>query len=142
MANITDLKVLIVDDHFLTRQVVADTLRELSVLKLTMVADGAAARDALLQAHDAGEPFDAVYLDHNMPFLEGFELLRQFRARPEYNATAFIMLTSVTDQASVIKAVKAGANGYLIKPVTKQAIGKKLTEVAGWIEKQKASASA
>lgn len=137
MSDLKKLKVLIVDDHFLTRQVVADVMRELEVTNIKMVDNGVAARDALLEAQTLGEPFDVVYLDHNMPHLEGIELLKQFRARPEFKLTAFIMLTSASEQNTVLTAAKVGANGYLIKPVTKMAIAKKLNEVAGWLEKQK-----
>lgn len=137
MAELKDLRVLVVDDHHLTRQVVADVMRELNIKNIKLVGDGTAARESLLEAQAAGEPFDVVYLDHKLPYLEGLELLKQFRARPEFNTTAFIMLTSESDQSTVLIAAKTGANGYLIKPVTKQAIGKKLTEVVAWIEKKK-----
>ena len=135
MTEIKNLKVLIVDDHSLTREVVADVMRERNVTNLKLVGDGASARNALLEAYSEGDPFDVVYLDHYLPHLEGLEILRQFRARPEFNSTAFIILTSESEQNMVLLAAKTGANGYLIKPVTKQAISKKLTDVAGWIEK-------
>lgn len=137
MLEVKNLKVLIVDDHYLTREVVADVMRELNITNIKSVGNGLAARDALLKAHSAAEPFNVVYLDHQLPLLEGFEILRQFRALPEFSATAFIMLTAESEQSKVLFAAKTGANGYLIKPVTKQAISKKLMEVAGWIAKKK-----
>lgn len=137
MPEVKNLKVLIVDDHHLTREVVADVMRELNITNVKSVGNGMAARDALLKAHHAGEPFNVVYLDHYLPLLEGFEILRQFRALPDFSATAFIMLTSECEQSKVLSAAKIGANGYLVKPVTKQAISRKLNDVASWIEKQK-----
>lgn len=137
MPDVSQLRILIVDDHFLARQVATDVMHEMNVAHVTAVVDGAAARDALNAALDNNEPFDVLFLDWDMPHLDGLEVLQQFRRRREFNATAFIMYTSVSRQADVLKAVRAGATGYLIKPVTKQAIGKKLLDAASWLEKQK-----
>ncbi len=137
MLDITKLKVLVVDDHFLARQVVSDVMHEMKIPNVVTVGDGNVARDTLNSAHAAGEPFDVVFLDRNLPGLEGLELLQQFRAKQEFKSTAFIMLTSASEQADVIKAIKAGATGYLIKPVPKLAISKKLKEILTWLEQQK-----
>lgn len=137
MRPVQEFKVLVVDDHFIARQIVTDVMRDMDITNVVAVGDGQSARDALLAAHASGEPFDIVYLDRNLPHLEGMEVLQQFRARPEFNNTAFIMLTSMSEQSDVLKAIKAGATSYLVKPVTKQAIGKKLAEAAAWLEQKK-----
>ena len=135
MIDVSQLKVLVADDHFLARQIVTDVMREMGITNVTAVVDGESARNALLAGHEKGY-YDVAFLDRNMPHLEGLELLKQFRARPEYNKVAFVMFTSSSEQSDVINAIKAGATGYLIKPVAKLAIQKKMKEIILWLEKQ------
>jgi CheY-like chemotaxis protein len=137
MLDIRQFNVLIVDDHFLTRQIVADVMREMNVTRVTAVADGHAARTTLTEAFGGGTPFDVIFLDWDMPHLAGIDILQLFRSRPECSASAFIMLTSKSEHRDVLRAVNAGANGYLVKPVTKQAIDKKMKEVVSWVQKQR-----
>jgi len=61
MIDVTQLKVLIVDDHFLARQVVTDVMRELNITDVTAVVDGNVARDSLNAAYASDKPFD-VYV--------------------------------------------------------------------------------
>ena len=62
------------------------------------------------------EPFDLYIVDINMPKLDGFGLLRQLRSEDIAHAPAIMVSTESgnNDQAA---AVRAGANGYLPKPV-------------------------
>jgi len=48
-----------------------------------------------------------------------------------------LMFTSVSGVDDVMKAINAGANGYIIKPAPKQAISKKMLEMRDWIEKKR-----
>jgi two-component system chemotaxis response regulator CheY len=137
MLDLQNLKILIVDDHFLARRAIADALHDINVTNISEVQDGFAARDILRGAHERGEPFDVVYLDWNIPHMDGIEVLQQFRTMPEFQTTAFIMFTSAAEQSDVLKAIKAGAAGYLIKPVSRQAIIQKLKDAMDWIEQKK-----
>ena len=89
MVDIAHLKILIVDDHFTARQIVSDVMREQNIARVHMASDGVEAREAIYQAHEHGTPFDIVFLDWNMPQVEGIEVLRHFRTQPQFNRTAF-----------------------------------------------------
>ncbi len=130
-------RVLIVDDHFLARQIVGDVMREHNVQEVRTAADGREARDMIAAAQKMGQPYDIVFLDWNMPLIEGIDLLRHFRAQPAFNKTAFIMLTAASEKGEVMQAVKAGATAYIAKPVSKASIGKKFLEVVEWVRKQR-----
>ena len=57
-----------------------------------------------------------VILDVNMPFLDGFEVLAAIRQHPATRTTAVVMLTSVQQEADVVRAFALGADDYVVKP--------------------------
>ncbi len=141
MSQLAQLKVLIADDHFLIRQFVRNTLQESKIEDVQTAADGNEAIDLVQKAKLADQPFDIVFLDWNMPTISGLEVLSYFRAKPEYANTAFVMLTAESEQQNIMKAIKAGATSYIVKPVSPSDLGKKLYEINEWL-KRKRQASA
>ena len=139
MPQIENIKVLIVDDHFLPRQIVADVMRKHKVRNVAFASDGIEARDTIIDAYERKMPFDVVFLDWNMPGLTGIDILKHFRSHPAFARTAFIMLTAETSQADVLDAVKSGATAYIAKPVSKDTISKKFLDVVQWINRQPAA---
>jgi CheY-like chemotaxis protein len=140
MSEALPYKVLIVDDHVMARQIVFNVMQSLNIKTVEVAADGKEARDAIYAAYDAGRPFDVVFLDWNIPSIEGVDVLRHFRKHPEFATTAFIMLTAAAEQAEVLHAAKSGATSYIVKPAPKEVIEKKFLEAIEWIKKQKAKA--
>ena len=137
----TNFKVLVVDDHFMARQIVGNVLQKCNVTDLKMVADGSEAIAAITTAHEARTPFHIVFLDWEMPGVSGLEVLNYFRSRREYNATAFVMLTALAQQADVMQAVRAGATSYITKPVSRSRIEEKFADICEWVRKQEAASS-
>ena len=58
-----------------------------------------------------------MLLDLKMPRMDGFEVLRFVRSRPEFKALIIIVLTSSEDLKDVNKAYDLGANSFLVKPL-------------------------
>lgn len=139
MSVLTNLRVLVADDHFLIRQFVRNTLREAKINNVEMAADGNEAIEQIQKAKDVNLPFDIVFLDWNMPTISGFEVLTYFRARPEYADAAFVMLTAESEQQNIMKAIKAGATSYIVKPVSPADLSKKLFEINEWIKRKRAN---
>ncbi|KIM00362.1 Chemotaxis regulator - transmits chemoreceptor signals to flagelllar motor components CheY [Paramagnetospirillum magnetotacticum MS-1] len=104
------LKVLIVDDSLLTVRTLTGMLTELGHLVVQTAGSGALA----LEAYRRSKP-DLVTMDITMPDMDGIEatsgILKEF---PEAN---IIMVTSHGQQGMVMNAVKAGAKGYVLKPI-------------------------
>jgi DNA-binding NarL/FixJ family response regulator len=110
------IRVLVVDDHPVVRQ----GLRTFLDLQddLTVVgeaADGAAA----VAAADELRP-DVVLLDLKMPGADGVAALRGLRQSG--NAAKVLIITSFTEPAAVLPAVRAGAAGYVYKDVDPPAL--------------------
>ncbi len=137
MSQLAQLKVLIADDHFLVRQFVRNTLQEAKISNIQTAADGNEAIDLIQKASEAQQPYDVVFLDWNMPTVSGIEVLNYFRAKPNYADTAFVMLTAESEQQNIMKAIKAGATSYIIKPVSPADLSKKLYEIHEWIKRKR-----
>ena len=57
-----------------------------------------------------------VMLDVMMPFVNGFDVLREIRARPATRELPVLMLTSMAREEDVVRGIKGGATEYLTKP--------------------------
>lgn len=57
-----------------------------------------------------------VTLDVMMPFMNGFDVLREIRARPALNTLPVLMLTSMAREEDVVRGLRGGATEYLTKP--------------------------
>lgn len=63
-----------------------------------------------------GRRYDLIISDFNMPALDGLKFVRRIRSS-EYNAdTPVLMLTSLADKNSVMRAREIGVQGYVMKP--------------------------
>jgi CheY-like chemotaxis protein len=111
------LGILIVDDDpdhlFLSRRLMERAGMEFSI---TTAAGGCLAVAHLTQACEGACPPPAlVFLDINMPEMNGFDVLRWIRAKAELAQVRVIILSSSDDPRDAIQATELGANGYLIK---------------------------
>lgn len=132
----TTLKVLVVDDHMMMRTMVRQNLESIGFSDVQTANDGQEALEKIEHALFVKNPYSIVFLDWHMPVMEGVEVLKVCRSKPEFNKTAFIMLTAEQEEKNVLKAIQAGATSYLIKPVAKDALEKNLSQVLKWLEQQ------
>ena len=140
MSQLASLKVLVADDHFLIRQFVRNTLQEAKIVNVATASDGNEAIELIQKAKDEKAAFDIVFLDWNMPTISGLEVLSFFRAKADFADTAFVMLTAESEQQNIMKAIKAGATSYIIKPVSPGDLSKKLFEINEWLKRKRANA--
>ncbi len=61
-------------------------------------------------------PPDLVLLDIMLPYMNGFELIKFIRQRPDWKDVPIVMLTARSDEDDVVRALKLGANEYIVKP--------------------------
>jgi two-component system, chemotaxis family, chemotaxis protein CheY len=115
------MRALIVDDSSFARGRLRSLLQERGI-ECVEAGDGQAALDILHR-----EPrFDLAFVDWNMPVMNGLEMLQQLRAEP-YDEVKAIMVTTEGDKRSILRALNAGADEYLMKPFDKQALSDKLS---------------
>ena len=102
------MRTLLVDDHALFRDGVASLLLAWGHEVVGQASDGGEAIDLV----ESTSP-DVVLMDVRMPRVSGLEATAEIKARhPE---VAIVMLTVSEDEADLFRAIKAGAQGYLLK---------------------------
>jgi len=70
-----------------------------------------------------------VMTDLNMPYMDGIELIKNLRADPSMSDIPILMVTTENDEIEREKAMSNGANGYLVKPVTGDAIAENIKNI-------------
>lgn len=103
------IRVLTVDDHALLREGIAALVNAESDMKL--VAEASDGQDAI-EKFRLHRP-DVTLMDLQMPTLNGIEAL--IRIRSEFPNARIIVLTTYAGDVQVLRALKAGARGYILK---------------------------
>jgi PleD family two-component response regulator len=62
---------------------------------------------------------DLILLDIMMPKISGFEVCKRVRANPQTSDTVVVMITALDQPSDIDKAVEAGTNDFLTKPINK-----------------------
>lgn len=101
--------------------------------RLVVVSDGAEALSYLLSPDLLDKPA-VVILDLKLPFIDGFEVLRQIRAdNSTRNLPVFILSSSIDDNDRQ-KSIQLGANGFECKPISFNEFVNLMQHVCGqWI---------
>lgn len=115
---------LIVDDFATMRRILRNLLVEMGFRQVDEAADGNAAL-ALLQQGGV----DFVICDVHMPRMGGFELLRKIRADAALKDLPVLLLTGEASKDDVLKAIRLGANGTILKPLTKSMLEEKVRNI-------------
>lgn len=103
-------RIMVVDDSGMTRKLIS-TIISRDGYSVETAENGVEALEKLFRS-----PFHLVVMDMNMPQMDGMELLRNLRSDGQYKSVPIIVLSSNSGPDEVQKAMKAGANLYLIKP--------------------------
>lgn len=120
----TSLNVLVVDDSMLAVQVLKSALEELGHKVVKTAGTGAAA----LVAYKACNP-DVVTMDITMPDMDG--IVATDKLMKAYPDARVIMVTSHTQKGMVMDALKAGAKGYILKPIKTDKLRDALAQAVG-----------
>jgi two-component system chemotaxis response regulator CheY len=120
------LKVMVVDDTSVSRMLVIDALQTIGIKNITFAKDGAQALKAVMSS-----PVHLVISDLNMPGLDGIGLLKGLRDHKPTSRIGFILLTGVSDKATINRARQYGLNNYVAKPFTPQALKTSIEAVVG-----------
>ena len=115
-------KALVVDDSRAVRMILSRTLKDLGF----EVREAANGREALAVIEAEKGALSLVLADWNMPEVNGLELLKQLRQKPELASLVVVMVTTETELDQMAAALDAGANEYVMKPFTKNILVEKL----------------
>ncbi|GIX47072.1 MAG: response regulator [Candidatus Tectimicrobiota bacterium] len=119
-----NLKILTVDDFSTMRRIIRSILRQLGYTNVVEAEDGASALALLRQ-----DKFDFVISDWNMPNMSGLELLKAMRADDRLKDIPVLLVTAEALKENVVEAIKAGVNGYIVKPFTAETLKEKIDAI-------------
>ena len=109
-ADLSQANVLVVDDEAISRRAIVYAL-EKAKLKSVNVEDPAIAYDLLVQSR-----FDLIFLDVDMPGMNGFELCAKLRSLPAYKKTPVVFVTALNDFENRANSTMSGGNDFIGKP--------------------------
>jgi phosphoserine phosphatase RsbU/P len=102
--------ILIVDDEPFNLDTLEQELDDLGYDSMSATTG----QEALQKAAEKAP--DMILLDIMMPGMDGFEVLSQLKAAPEWRDIPVVIVSALSDQASVVRGIKMGADDYLAKP--------------------------
>ena len=127
--DLSDKRILLAEDVEINRIILKELLADTHV-EIEEAVDGAAA----VMNFDTKPPyyFDLVFMDVQMPVMDGYEATRRIRSRslgrPDARNIPIIAMTANAYREDIEKALAAGMNGHLAKPIDIDAVIKMLAE--------------
>ena len=120
------LRILVVDDQESIRGVMRGYVKRLGVDNVDTAESGSAALKQLTK-----QPYHLVVSDINMENGSGLDLLKAMRAHPVLKRTPVLMVTGSSDNETVSSVLQAGVNGYVVKPVSFDALKQRVEKILG-----------
>lgn len=128
------MKSLVVEDDFVSRKLLQNILAKFG--ESDIAVNGIEALKVVKSSLQAGEPYDLICLDIQMPELDGHQTLKEIRlleegflSRNPEKEIKVIMTTGVKDKEDVLKAFKEGCEAYIQKPFSQAELLGKLEEI-------------
>ncbi len=103
---------LVVEDSPMMRQLLVFALSRVKNLRVVEADDGV---DGLRKL--AGQKFDLILTDINMPIMDGLKLVKRVRTDPIHKDTPIIIITTEGSTEDRQRALQLGANAYITKPI-------------------------
>jgi signal transduction histidine kinase/DNA-binding response OmpR family regulator len=129
-ADLVGLKVLVVDDHPVNREILSHQLSAWGI-KCHMASSGTQALEMLLGASLGDAPYQLALLDWHMPEMDGLELARRITADGRLKGMPLVMLGSVMPADEDEQTQAAGLSSCLTKPVRQSQLLQCLLRVMG-----------
>lgn len=115
--------ILLVDDSPRDTEMALEALQHYHIAnEVVSLRDGAEALDYLHRRGEfAGRPGGdpgVILLDLKMPKVDGLEVLREVKADPRLKVIPVVMMTSSREERDLVRSYEAGANAYVVKPLS------------------------
>jgi CheY-like chemotaxis protein len=133
VAELRDLRVLIVDDNEVNRRVLHEQIASWG-MRDGSFSSGEQALEGLRAARQGGDPYHLAILDYQMPAMDGAMLARAIKSDPAIRDTVLVMLTSAGCWEAVRHTESASIDACLSKPVRQSQLLNTLA--TAWSKKQ------
>ena len=122
------IRILVVDDATPVRKSIGYSLQQLGFANIDMANSG---RDALamMRLHH----YELLITDLNMPQMTGIELVEVMKKDESLCRILVLVLTAENEKSRIIRLIKAGVNGYILKPYTQESLHDKILGLASYL---------
>ena len=121
-------RILLVDDSLIVRRMMKKTL-ELTDIEISDVLEANNGKEGLEVLRN--EWVDLVFLDINMPIMNGMEFMKVVREDPELNSTPVIVVSTEGSRERRDQLFDMHVKAFIRKPVTPEALSETITSVLG-----------
>ena len=122
--DISKVSILVVDDVNTMQVQIKELLKAFGFVRITTCGSGEEAA-AILES----DSFNLLLCDWHMEPGDGMELLQFIRSHPIHRESAFIMVTAENTKDSVVQAIQAGVDDFLVKPLTASIVADRVMKV-------------
>jgi DNA-binding response OmpR family regulator len=122
-----DRMLLVVDDDENICKIIGVCIENFSPWRTTLASSG---EDGFLAI--ASVKPDAILLDMMMPFMDGFDFLKQLQSHPEFAQIPVIILTSRDDLTTSSQITQLGVKGAIVKPFDPLLLVYQIVNILGW----------
>ncbi len=128
--ELSDLKVLIIDDNETNRKVLANILKHNKKFSVVKTVDsGKKGIEELKQSKKNKQSYDLVLLDMNMPEMNGEQVLKAIKQDPEIADVKIIILTSIGQTSDAKRMKELGCDAYLLKPIKQRLLFETILDI-------------
>lgn len=127
IARVEGARVLLVEDNAINRQIAGEIFQRLGLI-VEMAVDG---QEGVCKALES--EFDIVFMDIQMPMMDGYTATQKIRAIPHLQELPIIAMTAHAMSGDREKSLAAGMNDHVSKPIDKKQLFAVLTK---WVEPQ------
>ncbi|HDR29896.1 response regulator [Rhodovulum tesquicola] len=120
------LRVMVVDDMAVSRGLVTQSLEEIGIFQISAENNGKSALNRLV-----ADPVHLVLADHNMPGMDGLQLLEGLRRNRSTHRIGYILVTGTPTPELIQKGQQLGLNNLVKKPFTTATMKKAIEAVVG-----------
>ncbi len=117
------MRALIIDDSAVMRKVIERALRQAG-LELSEVLQASNGEEALqtLRDNQGSDALALILSDINMPVMDGLQFLEARKQENLAQGVPVVMITTEGNESFVLRAIAAGAQGYICKPFTAEQV--------------------
>ena len=124
------MKVLVCDDDAASRLAIKGLIERYFRCTVTECANGAEALELLTK-----DVYAFMFLDLNMPVLDGIEALKQIRAAPATKTLPVVILSGENDSDAIEQVMRLGISDYVLKPPHTHAVISKVERIVKMLPK-------
>lgn len=114
--SLSGIRVLLTEDNEINQQIAVELMESKEVL-VTVASNGQEALDRLADSRQREEPFDIIFMDLQMPVMDGYEASRRIRAMREWDEVPLIAMTAHAMVEERERCLALGMNDHISKPI-------------------------